>query len=396
MVGMTFQLVLLGSSNRAKFLDMPYHVTTPQEKRPQSSSVIPFKFIIPSLNPKAVNRDQPVRCQNLPPSFNHGNSYPSRWSPRTRPQCSIVYKLHCRAALSMANTSGVSQEVTLEAEKEIEFLPYAEPEPPTIISSSQGEFITEIERPVWRHFCGRRIGKLRVVTEEPSPLVYTSSSRSPSTECTIHLSLSTSVDSKFLQSLSLRVTSFLRSKTFYSEKPINCVPTRFAIRDKGTMVLYDEDTRLGDSKFPKLKWTYTTHDGDHIETLDPDGSYALDKTPLLNSNRDSGVVRMLPTSPSEDETRSDRHGIWKASVRFPIAIQQRQQPTFCTELLARSYLLLFRLHIGGAYVEMLDCEVPLQVAYPYRTNETPAVLAQHDISGCLGASALNREESVGI
>ncbi|EHK44744.1 hypothetical protein TRIATDRAFT_308306 [Trichoderma atroviride IMI 206040] len=184
-------------------------------------------------------------------------------------------------------------------------------------------------------FLRRHLGKLNVITEEPNTLAYTSAFLAPSTSCRVHVNLTrASIDAQYLHNISLKVGRVLRSKTFYSAKDIPCFRNQTHLTDSELLRLYNDVRKAGKWKLENLEWTYV---------------------PTLGYQNGNG--------PS-DKSQSDKVAAWISSLRFSISPKYRLQATFCTKHVARSYSLLFRIHITGVYVEMVDFEAPLQVVFP--------------------------------
>lgn len=127
---------------------MPYHPFFPPENSiPQYAFAFPFQFIIPERCAN-VNENLPILCKQLPPSFNVGNSYSRGWTPHPRPEVSITYRLYCAVTLYNVNGSTGKDQVTIEAEKDIRFLPHKESQPPSFVPRYSEELILELERPI--------------------------------------------------------------------------------------------------------------------------------------------------------------------------------------------------------------------------------------------------------
>lgn len=147
-------------------------------------------------------------------------------------------------------------------------------------------------------------------------------------------------------------------------KDIPCVPNQTLLTDSGFLRLYDDNCKVGESKFKNLEWTYVPAHGYQNETGPP------------------------------DKPQSDKVAAWTSSFRFSVSPEHRLQPTFCTKHVARSYSLLFRIYISGAYVEMVDCEVPLQVVFPPMKVLDPHSSAGEAAHPCLGNAAIRRQDIV--
>lgn len=167
-----------------------------------------------------------------------------------------------------------------------------------------------------------------------------------------------------LRNISLKVTSVLRSKTYYSVKDIPCVPNQALLTENGFLRLYDDVCKVGVSKFKNLEWIYVPTHGYQNENGPP------------------------------DKPQSDKMAAWTSSFRCSVSPEHRLQPTFCTKHVARSYSPLFRIHIRGAYVEMVDCEVPLRVVFPPSKILDPHSSADEAAPLCLGSAAIRRKDIV--
>lgn len=348
--------------------------------------------------PEAIgNEELPILCQRLPPSFNGRNSYFDKFDLVPRPGATITYFLRTIIAFQKSDGLGVSNSVTAVAEKNIDFLPYTEVQPPTHVLSFPGEFITRVERQLRKHLLGRRLGTLTVATEEPDALVYSSENVNVTTNVVLRIFFNAASPSLHpLHNFSFTISSALRAKTYYSAKNLACVPKQTLLTGDGLLRLHDDVLKVGESKYQNLKWTWLPPD-DPVENQaarQSDSLYQFNgniSTKTERSASSSEVFRTSSASSSAENASESggEKGTWATSIRIPISSVQRLQPTFCSKLVARFYSILLRIRIKAAYAESIDCEVPLQVVHTRRMSETTMAPVQEDESlHCLGRAVV--------
>ena len=306
---------------------MPYHLIKSLENSdPHCTFTSPFQFILPDsvANASAI---LPSSCHRLPPSFDVNNAYSKGWTPYQPPTASITYLLHC--VVGLETTGG---EEVVEAYEEIKFLPYGELQPPLFMPSFPGEFALDCEKPVRKGILGRQLGRLRVMTEEPNPIVYTSASTTPSTHCTARIAFSgPSLSIPHARKLTLRVKLALRSKTFYSIKDIQCIPNQSLVTSNGYLRLHDDITKVSESKFSELEWTRLPRPEDQREE-----KYQNKTNCDLLSGLESPHSSALILRQGFAVDHGDSIETWSTSISVPITPEQMLQPTFCTKLISRS------------------------------------------------------------
>ncbi|KAH7124968.1 hypothetical protein B0J13DRAFT_150485 [Dactylonectria estremocensis] len=381
-----------GSRSTWTFLDVTYPIYDVEALGPRRTYRFPFRFIMPEAS---GNEDLPILCQRLPPSFNRQNSYFDKWDLVPRPEAAITYFLRTIVTFRKSNGLEVSNSVTAEEKKDIDFLPYTEVQPPTHILSFPGEFITRVERQLRKHLFGRRLGTLTVVTSEPKALVYSSENVHATTDLVLRIFFNANSHSLHpLHNSSFTISSVLRAKTYYSARSLSCVPKQTLLSDDSLLRLHDDVLKVGESKYQNLKWTWLPPD-DQAENLAARQSDSLSQfngNTSIKTERSasSNEVFNTPSASSSAENTLEsggEKGTWVTSIRIPISSVQRLQPTFCSKLVARFYSIPLRIRINGAYAEKIDCEVPLQVVHTRRMPE--ANLVQEDASPhCLGRAVI--------
>ncbi|MCJ1242251.1 hypothetical protein MMC14_010258, partial [Varicellaria rhodocarpa] len=249
-----------------------------------------FYFIIPPVS-KELSHSVPAVCQSLPPSFQAGEyRINKRDQPKLYSQAIIQYLL--QASIEYYDTA-IETEVLrrVTASKDINILPYSEPPPPTNTSDYPDEFIASATSSLRLYRLTPRVGTLTASIEEPKPLVYSNSISTSATETTLRISLEGfTLNLERLQRLSIRVKSGIRAKTFYSAKPITCMPNQSDLALKSLLRLHDDVIKLEEQPYGKLEW-----------------------------------------EPS-----------WSTLLRIQIAPAQALPPSFCSVLVARSHSLLTR------------------------------------------------------
>ncbi|KAH8657269.1 hypothetical protein BGZ61DRAFT_371489, partial [Ilyonectria robusta] len=173
---------------------------------------------------------------------------------------------------------------------------------------------------------GERLGHVTVTAEEPSPLIYVSGPLGASTDCVVNISIQGSViDPDRLRTMTIEVHTTIHSKTYYSSKRMPCMPSRHLLTEQGPY-LYETVVNLEVQKLRDFQWTFWPWAA----------SRSLEKQEVT----------------------------WQTVIRIPIRPSHRLYPSFCSQLIARSYSINLRICFGGAYIRKMDLEVPLQVAYP--------------------------------
>ncbi|KAH8747616.1 hypothetical protein F5883DRAFT_386299, partial [Diaporthe sp. PMI_573] len=175
------------------------------------------------------------------------------------------------------------------------------------------------------------LGSIAMSASEPLPLIYLAPTTAASTECTLSLMVyPISLPAQRLQKLSLGVKPAILARTFYSAEPISCMPKQ-------------------------------TDPSQGCEALMRDGGRQSISNSSTTSSASGGLS--LRQSGSFDTPAEGEDALWRASVQISIKPPETLLPAFCSIFIARSYSLLFRIRLIGAYAKKIDLEIPLQTVY---------------------------------
>lgn len=321
---------------------------------------IPFSFVIPTEFEYPHDRRPPLCC-TLPPSFDYARSGPTRWHGSPRPALSVSYSLVARIQYQEgddATRRGV------EAKQAVTLLPFSDADPPTCIDDFPGEFVLRKTIALRKHALGGRLGDLVVTAGEPPPLIYSSPGAGASTECVISATVRPgSLSPGRLPRLAFDIKAVIRAKTFYSAKPIRCMPRQADLTSKALIRLHDAVLKLEEQRFSALEWEYAP--ADNLE----------------------GASLVRPSSSA--------HGsVWRARLTLAIKPPETLPPSFCGTLIARSYSLLVVISVSGARGKKCCLELPFQVVYHGDTERGPGTIPAQPAGGCKGPGALLVQEAV--
>lgn len=332
---------------------------------------IPFFYIIPN-SAHLSDHELPVSCWTLPPSTGGLFFYTNTWNTSTVPNIATRYTLRAIVTYS-PQEAATGQHITAVIIRPIELLPYNRVPPPVNIQGYPGEFTLEVEQPISKYMLGERLGNITVATEEPSPLIYVPGPSAPSTDCIVNISIQGGmIDPDRLRNMTIEVHPTIHTKTYYSANKMPCMPSRHLLAEHGPY-LYESALRLEVQKFRDFQWALSipgidsSIPNDQCKDSAPP-TYEVNDTTRRGSNvsRIGGRLKSplvsLPWAASHSLAKQEM--AWQTVVRIPIGPSHRLYPSFCSQLIARSYSINLRICFGGAYVRKMNLEVPLQVAYP--------------------------------
>jgi hypothetical protein len=192
----------------------------------------------------------------------------------------------------------------------------------------------------------------------------------------------------------------LRAKTYYSTNSLSCVPKQTLLIDDGLLRLHNDVLKVGESKYRNPNWAWLPTGLPTDDQVENGGARQPDSLSHFSGNisikaehsaSTNEVFRASFASSSAENTSEGggEKGTWVTSMPIPISLVQRLQPTFCSNLVARFYSILLRIHINGAYAEEINCEVPLQVVHTRRMPEANLPHVQEDPTPhCLGRDVI--------
>lgn len=320
----------------------------------------------------------------LPPSFDTARQRPSRWNETNRPLLSITYSL---VACIHYHENGHSALHHVEVQEPVNYLPYAEVQPPTPIEDFPGEFVFSELIKLRKHALGGHLGAARLSASEPPPLIYSSPISAPSTEFEVFIIIHPiSLPLCVLQNLSFDVKPAIRAKTVYSTTPMTCMTKQSDLAEDTLNHVHDDVTKLEERRFSDLEWRQILESG-------------LDDMPTTDEALASSGPQILSGQNGLRGKPNERHGaydgVWKASITVVIKPPELLVPAFCGSLIARSYSLLLRIRVRGAYGRKCGLELPLRVAHiPHQSM--PRCLPEQTSGSCKGPVALLAQEDVSL
>ena len=305
---------------------------------------VSFHFII-AKTISGSTAGPPLQCLRLPPSIELGNVYVDDSSGKRFAQPSISY--HLRAVVKFAE-QGQDPAHTAETSIPIVIMPHTEELPPTDTKDFPAEFKLQESRIIRWSSLSRSLGTMTISMQEPRALTYDLSSTGASTEGFLNLEVeakSTCNMHPSLRVMSFTVLSLLRVKTFYSIKAFPRVPSQSLLTVYGGTRLRDDMIKLETQNISNVSWGYAY---DAIE----DGT--ISKATQSNGQSLQSASKSNPQPPQ---------GKWIAKISYPIRIDSRLLPTFCSAIVARLYSIILRVKASGIKKESFDLEVPLQVVH---------------------------------
>jgi len=250
----------------------------------------------------------------------------------------------------------------------IELLPYNDTPPPVDTPSYPGEFKLSIQQPVRTSYFGKQIGFIAIKGEEPAPLVYLSGITEASTNCIVQILIHGElIGPRQLGSVGIEVRPTIHIKTYYAPQRMQCMPNRQMLTNDGPY-LHADLVRLQVQRFRDFQWRFSAHNtaaGIPIDVRED----TTDSLPNVDSSQQSPhadpALRWSRISSYPSQTREL---VWQTNIEVAISPIYRLYPSFCSELIARSYSIDLEICVRGLYTTNMHLEVPLQVAYPHPPN----------------------------
>ncbi len=323
---------------------------------------VSFHFVVSNIITGST-AEPPLQCLRLPPSIELGKVYVEDSSGKRFAQPSISY--HLRAVVNFAER-GQDPAYNAETSIPIVIMPHTEELPPTDTHDFPAEFKLRESRMIRWSSLGRSLGIMAVSMQEPRALTYDLSSTGASTVAVLNLEVEPNGAynaHQGLQAMSFTLLSLLRVKTFYSIKAFPQVPSQSLLTVYGGTRLRDDMIKLETQNVPNVSWGYT---------------YDIIEDGKIGEATQSGGQSFRPA------TKSNPHppqGKWTAKISYPIRVDCRLLPTFCSSIVARLYSVILRVKVSGIKKESFDLETPLQVVHT-----SPDALSSESIY-FLGASA---------
>lgn len=291
-------------------------------------------------------RGTPDQCLRLPPTLTVGTVLHDR-NQEEYAQPRIKYSL--RAIVR-------SQDGKVAAtETEIVIIPRSEAPPPINTSDYPEEFIVTTVRSVRFSLFGRSY-RMTLSMPEPSPISI------KQTEEHLHGQVELRVDihsldsegavqdlyglSESLKKLKLILNPVFRAKTFYSTQPFPQVPSQDMVNPTRGLHLLDSVLKLPEQTYDATSWEQN-----------------------------------FISSPN-DEKQGQTHVLligWMMRWRFPIQVERKLPPTFCSAIASRQYSIVARVRVKGVQVQEFVLECPLQIYYPPSSDDVPYVITSDSL-----------------
>ena len=359
---------------------------------------VPFVYIIPDGTEICDHDDRPAICRPLPPSTSGLFLATNTWNAFSPPEISISYFLEAVVMYSQQGNPRSNGSKTAVVSRPIEVLPYNDSPPPVDTPSYPGEFKLSMQLPVRTSFFGKQIGFIVIKGEEPAPLVYLSGIKEASTNCIVQILIhGESIRPQQLGSIAVEIRPTILTRTYYGIQRMECMPNRLMLTNAGPY-LHTDLVRLPAQRFRDLQWHFVAQDGVTgvpIEACDGVTHSLENVTQSLpkadSTERSLHADHPLPWSWTSSHASQTRDLAWQTIVEVPISPTYRLYPSFCSELVARSYSIDLEVCIRGLYTNKMLLEVPLQVAYPHPRNfasqsSDAAAVADGDVDTIISGS----------
>jgi hypothetical protein len=227
----------------------------------------------------------------------------------------------------------VENSVRSTYQREITIMPYTSGAPPLVMEAFPREYKSSMTKSLKQHRWRRSLGTLKVSAAEPSPLNMLALAPRPSTFAVLSLVFTPNYPCDF----DIRpcewnyvVKYYLRTRTFYSTRKLDRMPTLTAARTDPFLRIRDKKIASEVQKYGKTSWN-------------------KDHQPRL----------------SEQDLSSDKEETcpWATTLKVPINAAKTLLPTFLNPLSARQYAVVLRLSIQELYHGVIELVLPVQVIY---------------------------------
>ncbi|RDL35429.1 uncharacterized protein BP5553_07360 [Venustampulla echinocandica] len=289
---------------------------------------VPFRFIVPDelISPHS---DIHPDFLKLSPSAKQGLVLLGFAQP------SIIYLLRIKRI-----RTGAPVEILLgpNQQRELIVMPYTPAAPPLVIEDFPREYRPCTAKPLKQYRWGRPLGILEISSAEPSPLNILTLTPRTSTFAVLSV-VFTSNSSCNLNARpsewNFVVKQHLRSRTFYSTRRLDRMPTLAVAKADPYMRIRDEKKVSEVREYREISWR-------------------KERQPQL----------LEPTVSSDIEPC-----IWTTTLEVPIHAGKTLLPTFSNPLSAHQYTLALQLSIKGLYHGVMELVLPVQV-FHYPPDDT--------------------------
>jgi hypothetical protein len=281
----------------------------------------------------------------LCPSAKLGSAFLGPTSGKTYRQPIITYIIRIirvRTEIVMASP------IRCPDEREIIIMPRTPAAPPLEIEHFPCEYKPCTTKALKQHMWNRSLGHLHVSAVEPPPLNI--STAAPRTSSLVSVKLT--FTPKQPCEIEVRphewkcvVKYCLRSRTFYSTRKLERIPTSSVTKSDPFLRMREEKNGWEIRGFGPISW--------RRDCLLEEGTLVQD----------------------------ERHCPWATTLILPVNAPKNLLPTFLNPLSARQYALVLQLMIEGLHHGVIELVVPVQVIYYPAEAVSPAIEAETDASG---------------
>lgn len=326
---------------------------------------MPFVLVVPPGVDRTSDRAE-RKCKPLPPSFRIQRSNLGVWSPALPPGVFISYSLW--ASISYSHTEDGTSDVRRSSEiiQPVACMPYIEPQPPIETDFFPDEYVLSARQTVWGSILGRKLGHIIITTVEPQPLVYGSEQLS-ATKCTFWITIEGDpANLHRLRAGSIKVDPVLQIRTYYSGSRLAGTPNKEAVNDNEKIRLHNDVIRLETHTFSSLQWRTRADQLPSPRRGSGNGTqlFGEPRRRSTSSSLFSGSEESARRAGSQSFTTEEDNTPWHALAIVPIKPSLRLQPSFCSDFVATSYVIIVKVSTSGVYTKPSYLSVPLQVAYP--------------------------------
>ncbi|MCJ1436726.1 hypothetical protein MMC27_006108 [Xylographa pallens] len=297
---------------------------------------LPFRFVVPRQLISARSDVHP-HFLNLSPSAKLGSVLNSSICGKIFMQPMIMYFI--KATLAEASHQAKSTRKCHDA-REIVLIPSIPAAPPLSLNEYPREYRPHLTATLKRRMWSRPIGQLNISAREPQAINVSTATPRASTTVFMELRFDpcTTYESEVRPfEWDCDVEYYVRSRTFYSIKVLDEVPSISMVESNENVRMYSKVSKSEIRQSASLSWR-------------------LDRLSRM------GVIQS-----------SDENCPWVTTLVVPINASKTLTPTFLNPLSARRYSLLLKLSIKGFSHSTMELELPLQVVSDTLQYSPPVV-----------------------
>jgi len=298
---------------------------------------LPFRFIIPHKLISARSDGHPDFLK-LCPSAKIGSRLMGPMSGKIYGQPTITYVIRI---IRVQTGVVMKSPIRCQDEREILIMPWTPAAPPLEMEYFPREYKPFTSKGIKQQVWKRLLGHLHVSAVEPLPLNICTPTLRASTVVSVQLTFTPKPSPREIEACPQEwkyiVRYYLRSRTFYSTRKLERIPTSLTTKTDPLLRMREE----------KNRW--------EVRGLGP-SCWGRGGPP-----QDGNLV--------QDESLRP----WTTTLLLPINASKTLLPTFLNELSARQYALVLRLTIEGLRHATIELIVPIQVIYYPADVDLPSI-----------------------